>query len=167
MDIFDLSPIIHTVLSHEIGLRPFEPNCGRGGDQTSLGVGGMDDKGKENGGSGDGANGGAVQPNFSGGSGVWRGGGFGAPDTFTNICGGGGGSGHIGSGVAGETKSGKGQQCPMQDDPDYLPGIGIGGEGGEYGENGGNGLVVIRWQLAMDFFFHSCLSAKPQKAVIM
>ena len=114
---------------------------GTGGDQASAGVGG-----KENGGSGDGANGGVVKPNFSGGGGGggWRGGGSGARTT-TAICGGGGGSGHIGSGVAGETKSGKGQQCPMQDDPDYLPGIGIGGEGGEYGENGGNGLVVIRW----------------------
>lgn len=56
--------------------------------------------------------------------------------------GGGGGSGYIGNASYAVTMAGKQRQCPMQHDPDYIPGVGMGGQDAQ---NGGPGLVVIRW----------------------
>ena len=74
----------------------------------------------------------------SGGGGGWFGGGA------SNIGGGGGGSGYVGGcgGVTatGTTTAGSGTTPPATADPDYMGGVGVGGD-----PTGGPGRVVLRW----------------------
>jgi len=113
---------------------------GRGGEQNSAGAGG-----EVNGGPGNGSDGGNIKVNSygGGGGGGWKGGGSGAYSEKNTMGGGGGGSGHISEKAAfASTRTGTQRQCPLQTDPDYQPGVGIGGQDNQ---KGGNGLVVIRW----------------------
>jgi hypothetical protein len=112
---------------------------GRGGGQDFEGAGGQGA-----GGPGKGYNGGAMTHNSwgGGGGGGWKGGGSGGYSEPNTMGGGGGGSGYTGNASYAVTIAGTQRQCPMQNDPDYVAGAGI---GGEEGGNGGNGLVVIRY----------------------
>jgi hypothetical protein len=112
---------------------------GRGGGQDFEGGGG---EGK--GGYGSGFNGGNTQINSygGGGGGGWRGGGSGGYSEPNTMGGGGGGSGYIKNASYALTITGTQRQCPMQHDPDYVQGVGI---GGDMAQPGGDGFVVIRW----------------------
>lgn len=74
-----------------------------------------------------------------GGGGGWWGGGGGGYHSY--MSGGGGGSGYIsGAGVSAGTTTVGNYDIPANvSDPNYLPGVGVGGRGG----SGGNGMVVI------------------------
>lgn len=112
---------------------------GRGGGQDFEGAGGQN-----NGGYGRGFNGGKPQHNSygGGGGGGWKGGGSGGYSESNTMGGGGGGSGYIKNASYAITMTGTQRQCPMQNDPDYISGVGIGGQDAQ---KGGHGLVVIRW----------------------
>jgi hypothetical protein len=114
---------------------------GRGGGQDFEGTGG-----EGGGGYGKGFDGGSItlQSYGGGGGGGWKGGGSGGYSEKNTMGGGGGGSGYIDIERASYaiTMTGTQRQCPMQNDPDYLHGVGIGGRDTQ---DGGDGLVVIRW----------------------
>jgi len=114
---------------------------GRGGTQDFEDAGG-----ESNGGPGEGFNGGTVtyRSNGGGGGGGWKGGGSGGFSEPNTMGGGGGGSGYIDKEQASHaiTMTGTQRQCPMQKDPVYVSGVGI---GGLEAHDGGPGLVVIRW----------------------
>jgi hypothetical protein len=113
---------------------------GKGGGQDFEGAGG--DGG---GGPGNKEKGGTIQYQSygGGGGGGYKGGGSGGYSESNTMGGGGGGSGYIINDASyAITITGTQRQCPMQNDLDYFPEVGIGGQDGK---NGGNGLVVIRW----------------------
>ena len=115
---------------------------GRGGGQDLAGAGGTG--GAYGGGPGEGFNGGTIKKYSygGGGGGGWKGGGSGDYSEPNTMGGGGGGSGYINNASYAITMTGTQRQCPMQNDPDYLSGVGIGGQDAQ---DGGHGLVVIRW----------------------
>lgn len=112
---------------------------GTGGGQDLEGAGG-----EGNGGFGSGFEGGRPQAKSygGGGGGGWKGGGSGAYSEKNTMGGGGGGSGRVMGAKYALTITGTQRQCPMQDDPDYVQGVGI---GGDVAAPGGDGLVVISW----------------------
>jgi hypothetical protein len=121
---------------------------GKGGGPVSAGQGGWDknrkaDNNHRPGGAGEGPKGGNItwKSYGGGGGGGWKGGGSGGFSQQNTMGGGGGGSGYIKNASYAITMTGKRRECPMQHDPDYIPGVGIGGQDALAG---GNGLVVIR-----------------------
>ncbi len=91
------------------------------------------------------------------------GGGFygGASGNFADPCGtctssadehgGGGGSGYVNpAATSSSMETGNLQTPPNTSDPDYIAGVGVGGDAGSGGVAGGNGLVVITYVFALD-----------------
>jgi hypothetical protein len=116
----------------------------RGGSQSAGGAGGVG--GNANGQGGAAFTGGRVGVNSygGGGGGGFYGGGGGGYHEPGVMGGGAGGSGYIsGPGVTGAVTTGaSGQLPPNRTDPDYAPGIGV---GGSVAGAGGDGLAVIKY----------------------
>ena len=129
-----------------------QAEAGDGGDITGDDWDGFDGEGME-GGQGGNAFDDIPGNEYGGGGGGWGGfwgGGGGNGDTrdgdpqWTNGAGGGGGSGfcHDVLDPGCELMSGIDGDAANDLDPDYIPGV---GNGGQRGRNGGHGLVVIEW----------------------